>query len=290
MLHPHIPRENRILDALPVNARSRLLPKMTLLTVPLGMTFHESGDELRYIYFPLDAIVSLLCVMKDGASTEIAMVGHEGAIGLPLCMGDSTTSHRAVVQSAGSVYRLTRQHLRDEFDRDGALLTLLLLYAQTLIAQTVQTAACNRHHTLDQQLCRWLLLSLDRHLASKTLTVTHEFVAQMLGVRREGVTAAAGKLKDLGVIRYARGRITVLDRPTLEKLSCECYSVVRGEADRVNRLTQSTAQQPQRISTGATLTIAQPPARGSRPAESELEGMRASRAAGKIHAAWATPA
>ncbi len=232
----HNVSENRILKALPADVRERLRPRMARITMPLGMTIHETGHELHHIYFPIDSIVSVVCVTRDGAATECAMVGNEGAIGLPLFMGDEKTTNRAVVQSAGGAYRLTRQQLNDELRRDGTLLTLLLRYAQSLIVQTVQMAVCNRHHTLDQQLCRWLLLSLDRHLSSNTLTVTQEFVAHMLGVRREGVTVAAGKLKDLGVIRCGRGCITVLDRATLETLSCECYTVIKGECDRLSRL------------------------------------------------------
>jgi CRP-like cAMP-binding protein len=226
------PGQNHILEGLPAAERARLFPHLTLLEMPLGMVLYESGDALRHIYFPTDSIVSLLYVMKDGASAEIAVVGNEGAIGVSLFMGGETTPSRAIVQSAGFAYRLTRHRLKQEFARHGELLHVLLRYTQSLITQMSQTAVCNRHHSLDQQLCRWLLLSLDR-LSSNRLNMTQELIANMLGVRREGVTSAAGKLQDLGVIRYQRGQITVLDRPRLEQLSCECYAVVKKETDRL---------------------------------------------------------
>jgi CRP-like cAMP-binding protein len=228
----HDPRENHILDALPAEERERLFPHLTPVEMPLGSVLSESGEVLRYIYFPTDSIISLLYVMKDGASAEIAVVGNEGAIGVSLFMGGETTPSRAIVQSAGYAYRLTGARLKDEFERHGELLHVLLRYTQSLITQMAQTAVCNRHHSVDQQLCRWLLLSLDR-LPSSQLNMTQELIANMLGVRREGVTAAAQKLQDLGVIRYSRGRITVLDRPKLEQLSCECYEVVKKETDRL---------------------------------------------------------
>jgi CRP-like cAMP-binding protein len=196
--------------------------------MPLGKVLYESGDVLRHVYFPTDSIVSLLYVLADGASAEISVVGNEGLIGIALFMGGETTPSRAIVQSAGDAYRLIGQQLKDEFHRNGPLQLLLLRYTQALITQMAQTAVCNRHHSVDQQLCRWLLLSLDR-LSSNQLTMTQELIANMLGVRREGVTEAAGKLDQLGVIRYARGHITVLDRPKLEQLCCECYAVVRKE-------------------------------------------------------------
>src|SRR5689334_2771710 len=205
---------------------------MKLVEMPFGMVLYESGVVLRHIYFPVDSIVSLLYVLNNGASAEIAVVGNEGAVGVSLFMGGETTPSRAVVQSAGSAYRLSRARLKQEFNRHGELLHVLLRYTQSLITQMAQTAVCNRHHTVDQQLCRWLLLSLDR-LPANQLDMTQELIANMLGVRREGVTAAARKLQDLGVIRYSRGRITVLDRPKLEKLSCECYEVVKKETDRL---------------------------------------------------------
>lgn len=228
----HDPRANQILDALPADERDRLFPHLKLIEMPLGMVLYESGDELHHIYFPIDSIVSLLYVLEDGASAEIAVVGNEGAIGVALFMGGETTPNRAIVQSAGFAYRLTSARLKDEFSRHGNMLHVLLRYTQSLITQMAQTAVCNRHHSLDQQLCRWLLLSLDR-LSSNQLNMTQELIANMLGVRREGVTAAAGKLQALGVIKYVRGRITVLDRPKLETLSCECYAVVKKETDRL---------------------------------------------------------
>jgi len=228
------PKHNHILAALPRAARARLFPYLKLVPLPLGTVLYDSGDTLNHIYFPTDSIVSLLYVMESGASAEIAVVGNEGVIGIALFMGGETTPSRATVQSAGSAYRLTRKRLKDEFNRHGDLLQVLLRYTQSLITQMSQTAVCNRHHTVDQQLCRWLLLSLDR-LSSNQLTMTQELIANMLGVRREGVTVAAGKLQKLGVIRYSRGQITVLDRPKMEKLSCECYAVVERETDRLLR-------------------------------------------------------
>lgn len=226
------PQQNNILDALPLAERERLFPHLTLVELPLGMALYESGDTLRHIYFPTDSIVSLLYVLKDGASAEIAVVGNDGAIGLALFMGGETTTNRAIVQSAGSAFRLSGSRLKEEFGRHGEMLHILLRYTQALITQMAQTAVCNRHHSVDQQLCRWLLLSLDR-LASNNLTMTQELIANMLGVRREGVTEAAGRLQKLGVISYNRGRIAVVDRPRLEQLSCECYSVVKTETDRL---------------------------------------------------------
>ena len=226
------PRQNHILDALPKLERERLFPHLKLVPLPLGMVVYESGATLRHIYFPTNSIVSLLYVMQDGASAEIAVVGNEGVIGVSLFMGGETTPSRAIVQSAGYAYRLTGARLKLEFGRHGELLHILLRYTQSLLTQMSQTAVCNRHHTLDQQLCRWLLLSLDR-LSGNRLEMTQELIANMLGVRREGVTEAAGKLQKLGAIRYVRGKITVLDRPLLERLSCECYSVVKRETDRL---------------------------------------------------------
>ena len=226
------PRANHVLNALPDEERARLFPHLEPVEMPLGMVLYESGAALRHIYFPIDCIVSLLYVMKNGASAEIAVVGHEGAVGVSLFMGGQTTPSRAIVQSAGHAYRLTRRRLKEEFDRHGQTLHLLLRYTQALITQMAQTAVCNRHHSVDQQLCRWLLLSLDR-LSTNRLNMTQELIANMLGVRREGVTAAAGKLQEQKVIRYSRGQITVLDRPRLEKLCCECYAVVKKETDRL---------------------------------------------------------
>ena len=226
------PLQNHLLAALPAAERERLLPQLQLVEMPLGRVLYESGDVLRHVYFPTDSIVSLLYVLADGASAEISVVGNDGLIGIALFMGGETTPSRAIVQSAGFAYRLVGQELKDEFHRAGELQLLLLRYTQALITQMAQTAVCNRHHSVDQQLCRWLLLSLDR-LASSQLTMTQELIANMLGVRREGVTEAAGKLEKLGVIRYARGRITVLDRLKLEQLCCECYAVVKKETDRL---------------------------------------------------------
>ncbi len=226
------PRQNHILDALPDLERDRLFPHLELVEMSLGRVLYESGTALRHIYFPTDSIVSLLYVMRDGASAEIAVVGNEGAIGVSLFMGGETTPSRAIVQSAGHAYRLSRRRLKAEFDRHGEMLHILLRYTQSLLTQMAQTAVCNRHHSVDQQLCRWLLLSLDR-LSTNRLNMTQELIANMLGVRREGVTEAAGKLQKLGVIRYRRGQITVLDRARLEQLSCECYAAVKTETDRL---------------------------------------------------------
>src|ERR1043165_523474 len=232
MKSPTDPRQNHILDALPQLERERLFPHLKLVPMPLGMVLYESGAALRHVYFPTDSIVSLLYVMQDGASAEIAVVGNEGVIGVSLFMGGGTTPGRAIGQTGGFAYRLTGARLKQEFSRHGELLHILLRYTQSLLTQMSQTAVCNRHHTLDQQLCRWLLLSLDR-LSGNRLDMTQELIANMLGVRREGVTDAAGKLQKLGVIQYSRGKITVLDRPHLERLSCECYEVVKKETDRL---------------------------------------------------------
>lgn len=232
MTDPHNPRQNHLIDALPVDICERLLPHLELVPIPLGHVLYESGDELRYAYFPTTCIVSLLYVMENGASAEIAVVGNEGIIGVALYMGGGTMPNRAVVQSEGYAYRLRGQLLLQEFNRYGPLHHLLLRYTQALITQMAQTAVCNRHHSVDQQLCRWLLLSLDR-LSSNELTMTQELIANMLGVRREGVTEAAGRLQRAGLIEYSRGRITVLDRPGLEDRVCECYQVVKTESDRL---------------------------------------------------------
>jgi CRP-like cAMP-binding protein len=226
------PRQNKVLAALHPVERDRLFPHLQLVPMPLGKIVYESGDAMRHVYFPTDSIISLLYVMKDGASAEISVVGNEGIVGVALFMGGETTPSRAIVQSGGSAYRLIARQLKSEFNRHGQLQLLLLRYTQSLITQMAQTAVCNRHHSVDQQLCRWLLLSLDR-LPSNQLTMTQELISNMLGVRREGVTAAAAKLQKLGVIRYSRGRITLLDRPKLEALCCECYAVVKKETDRL---------------------------------------------------------
>ncbi len=232
MTTPHAPRQNRLLAALPAEEFARLEPGLELVPLPLGQVIYESGSELRHVYFPTDSIVSLLYVMEDGASAEIAVVGNEGIIGVALFMGGETMPNRALVQSAGHAYRLKGQLLKDEFNRSGGLQHLLLRYTQALLTQMGQTAVCNRHHTLDQQLCRWLLLSHDR-LQSDELVMTQELIANMLGVRREGVTAAAGNLQRAGLITYHRGHITVVDRAGLEARACECYAVVRKEFDRL---------------------------------------------------------
>ena len=232
MLRAHDPRQNFILAALSPAERERLYPHLQLVEMPLGKVLYESGDVLHHVYFPTDSIVSLLYVLENGASAEISVVGNEGLIGVALFMGGETTPSRAIVRSAGHAYRLIGQQLKAEFHRNGEMQLLLLRYTQALITQMAQTAVCNRHHSVDQQLCRWLLLTLDR-LPSNELTMTQELIANMLGVRREGVTEAAGKLQKLGVIRYARGQVTVLDRPKLEQLCCECYAVVKKETDRL---------------------------------------------------------
>jgi len=228
----HSPHQNHLLDALPAQDFGRIAPHLELVSLDLGDVLYEPGMQLRYVYFPTTAIVSLLYVMEDGASAEIAIVGNEGILGIALFMGGETTPSRAVVQSAGFGYRLRAQSLKDEFARSGPFLRLLLRYTQALITQMAQTAVCNRHHSVDQQLCRWLLLSLDR-LSSSELSMTQELIANMLGVRREGVTEAAGKLQQAGLIHYRRGKIIVLDRPRLEARCCECYQVVKSEFDRL---------------------------------------------------------
>ena len=229
---PHDPRQNHLLAALPTDEYARLFPHLELATLPLGDSVCEPGIPMRHVYFPTTAIVSLLYVMEDGASAEIAVVGNEGIVGVSLFMGGETTTSRAVVQSAGHAYRLKAQLLKDAFFLAGPMQRLLLRYTQALLTQMAQTAVCNRHHSVDQQLCRWLLLSLDR-LPSNKLTMTQELIANMLGVRREGVTEAAGKLQHAGLIHYSRGHITVLDRPGLEARVCECYQVVKREFDRL---------------------------------------------------------
>ncbi len=229
---PHSPNQNHLLAALPAAEFDRLLPHLELVPMPLSEALYESGGRLNHVYFPTTSIVSLLYVMEDGASAEIAVVGNEGLLGIALFMGGETTPSRAVVQSAGFGYRLKAAILKLEFNRGGAVMHLLLRYTQALITQMAQTAVCNRHHSVEQQLCRWLLLSLDR-LPGNELSMTQELIANMLGVRREGVTEAAGKLQRDGLIRYTRGRITVLDRPKLEKAVCECYAVVKKEFDRL---------------------------------------------------------
>ena len=226
------PKRNSLLAALPEAEWQRWLAQLEPVEMPLGQVLYESGNTLSHVYFPITSIVSLLYVMENGASAEIAVVGNEGIVGISLFMGGESTPSRAVVQSAGQGFRLRSQTMKDEFNRAGPVLHLLLRYTQALITQMAQTAVCNRHHSLDQQLCRWLLLSLDR-LQDAELLMTQELIANMLGVRREGVTAGALKLQKAGLIRYARGHITVLNRRGLEKRSCECYAVVKKEYDRL---------------------------------------------------------
>ncbi|MEO8185657.1 MAG: Crp/Fnr family transcriptional regulator [Deltaproteobacteria bacterium] len=225
------PKQNHLLAALPAGEWQRWQPQLQHVEMPLGQVLYESGGALSHVYFPTTAIVSLLYVMENGASAEIAVVGNEGLVGISLFMGGESTPSRAVVQSAGQGFRLTSEVIKKEFNR-APVLHLLLRYTQALITQMAQTAVCNRHHSLDQQLCRWLLLSLDR-LQGSELVMTQELISNMLGVRREGVTEGALKLQEAGLIRYARGRITVLDRPGLEKRTCECYQVVKTEYDRL---------------------------------------------------------
>jgi CRP-like cAMP-binding protein len=228
----HTPRQNRLLSALPAEDQQRIEANLKLIPMESGDVLYESGSRLRYVYFPTTAIVSLLYMLANGASAEIAVVGNDGIIGVSLFMGGETTTTRAVVQSAGHAYRLPSQLLKDEFTRAGSVQLLLLRYTQSLITQMTQTAVCNRHHSVDQQLCRWLLFSLDR-LPGNELVMTQELIANMLGVRREGVTEAAGNLQHAGLINYSRGHITVLDRAGLEARSCECYAVVKKENDRL---------------------------------------------------------
>jgi len=237
MLTPVDSVENQLLTALTEAERSRLLPHLERVEMPVGKVLHESGIRLSHVYFPTTSIVSMLCLMESGASSEIAVIGAEGIVGTALFMGDGSTTNRAVVQSAGEGYRLKARFMLDEFNRSGPAMQRLLRYTQALITQMSQTAVCNRHHSLDQQLCRWLLLSMDR-LQGNELVMTQDLIANMLGVRREGVTVGARKLQKAGMIRYSRGRITVLDRAGLEKCTCECYAVVRKEYERLlpNRL------------------------------------------------------
>ena len=228
----HHPSQNHLLAALPAAEFDPLVAHLELVQLPLGEMLYEPGVQMRHVYFPTTSIVSLLYVLENGSMAEIAMVGNEGVLGVSLFMGGETTPSRAVVQSAGAAYRLRADLLKLEFNRAGPLLRLLLRYTQALITQMMQTAVCNRHHSVEQQLSRWLLLSLDRR-SGQSLRMTQEVIANLLGVRREGVTEAAGKLQRQGIIVYARGQITVLDRPGLECLSCECYAVVKQECDRL---------------------------------------------------------
>lgn len=233
----HSPNQNHLLAALPTAEFERLAPHLELIAMPLGHVLYESGSQLEHACFPTTAILSLHYVMESGASSEIAGVGNEGVVGVSLFMGGDTTPSRAVVQTAGHAYQLKMQLLMDEFNRiggrrAGVMQNLLLRYTQALLTQVSQTAVCNRHHGVEQQLCRWLLLTLDR-LPTNELTMTQELIASMLGVRREGITEAAGHLQKTGCIRYRRGHITVLDRAALEARVCECYAVVKKEHDRL---------------------------------------------------------
>ncbi len=228
----HPPHTNRLLAELPDDAKQRIFARLELVTLTLGQVISEPGSKLRYVYFPLDSIISLLYVMENGASAEIAIVGNDGMVGVALFFGGESTTSRAVVQSAGVAYRLLGHRLKDELNRHAALMDLMLRYSQMLMTQVAQTAVCNRHHNIEQQLCRWLLLSIDR-LPNNQLLMTQELIANMLGVRREGVTDAAGKLQRLGIIHYSRGRIEVLNRPLLEETCCECYDVVKQESARL---------------------------------------------------------
>lgn len=232
MINIPSPRQNQLLNALPSTEYERLLPHLELAQMSCGDILYEPGEKLHFVYFPTDCIVSQLHAMKDGGSSETAIIGNEGAIGITLFMGGGTMTNRALVQSAGYAYRIRQPLFMQEFNRHDALLHLLLRYTQALIAQMAQTAVCNRHHSVGQQLCRRLLLSIDR-LHSNELTMTQELIANMLGVRREGITEAAGKLQQAGLINYNRGHIKVLDRPGLEARVCECYHVVKDEFDRL---------------------------------------------------------
>jgi CRP-like cAMP-binding protein len=232
MPNAHDPQQNHLLAALPPAERERLYPQLRLVPMPLGMVLYEFGDPQAHVYFPTDSIVSLRYVMEGGTSTEMSVVGNEGLIAVALYLGGEPTPSRAIVQSAGHAYQLNGPQLKKEFDRNGEMQLLLLRYTQVLLTQMAQTAVCRWHHSVDQQLCRWLLLSVDR-LSSNRLALTQEFIANMIGVRSEGVTEAAGKLQELGIIRCAGGQITVLERSKLEQLSCECYAVIRKESERL---------------------------------------------------------
>ena len=232
MINPAALLQNQLLAALPPADLARISDQMEAAPMPLGHVLYESGDQLQHVYFPTNSIISLLYVMEDGSSAEIAIVGSEGIVGISLFMGGETTPSRAIVQSAGQAFRVSSKVLKTEFHRAGPLQEVLLRYTQALITQMSQTAVCNRHHSVEQQLCRWLLMSLDR-LGSTELSMTQKLIADMLGVRREGVTEAAGKLQKLGLIEYSRGHIVVLDRAGVEKHACECYQVVKKEYERL---------------------------------------------------------
>ncbi|MFU8784664.1 Crp/Fnr family transcriptional regulator [Aliidiomarina sp.] len=224
--------QNYLLSALPEMVKVRIKPHLEVVDLPLGESLYESGEKIKYAIFPTNSIISLVYVMENGDSAEISVIGNDGMMGKSLFLGGDSTPHRAVVQSAGAAYRLPAQVLKEEFDRSKEFRSLFLLYTQSLMTQMAQTAVCNRHHSVDQQLCRWLLLSLDR-IPTNVLTMTQELIANMLGVRREGVSVAAGKLQKAGIIEYHRGCLTIINRPALEKLSCECYEVVKVECNRL---------------------------------------------------------
>ena len=251
MLRANSPNQNHLLAALPTAEFERLLPHLESVAMPLGEVLCESGDQLPYCYFPTTSIISLHYVMESGASAEVAGVGNEGILGTSLFMGGQTTLTGAIVQTGGQGYRLKARLLMEEFNRSGILMRLLLRYTQSLMSQMSQTAVCNRHHSVLQQLCRWLLLTLDR-LPTSDLIITQELIASMLGVRREGVTEAAGKLKDLGALSYRRGHITVLDRTLLNTHVCECYAVVKAETDRLLSDVQHRQEAPQKVSPAVT--------------------------------------
>ena len=242
-------RRNQLLAALPPEEFSRISQELELVDLALSDSLGEPNREMKYVYFPVDCIVSLLCLMEDGGSAEISVVGNEGVVGVSLFMGGETTPSQAVVQAAGRAYRLKGSSLKAEFYRAGPMQRLLLRYTQALLTQMAQTAVCNRHHTLDQQLCRWLLLSNDR-VGGHELVMTQELIANMLGVRREGVTEAAGKLQKAGLIRYHRGQITLLSRNGLEERACECYEVVKREYDRLLPAGRETPGKASKIQEG----------------------------------------
>lgn len=232
--------DNMLLNTLPDESKARIFPQLKPVHLPLGKVIYESGQSLKLVYFPTDSIVSLLYQIENGSSAEISIVGNDGMLGIAVFMGGESMPSRAVVQSAGNAFFLPATILKKEFNNNPSIRLILLRYVQALIAQIAQTAVCNRHHTIEQQLCRWLLLSIDR-LASNNLNMTQELIANMLGVRREGVTEAAGKLQKLGVIHYKRGHIEVIDRGKLERLCCECYDVVKHETERLSQY-QNVAQ------------------------------------------------
>jgi len=240
------PLQNRLLAGLSEEARQRIFPQLKRVELSLGDVIYESGQRIEHVYFPVDCIISLLYVTQNGSSAEIALVGREGMVGVAVVMGGTSTPNRLVVQSHGYAYRMPAGVLTDEFNKHSEIRILTLRFTQVLITQMSQTAVCNRHHSIDQQLCRWLLLSLDR-LETNHLNMTQELIANMLGVRREGVTEAAGKLQKLGVIEYRRGHITVLDRAKLEVLSCECYAVVRREAERLEVRPAASSAPPHKV-------------------------------------------